>query len=122
MDGGRLNRLHRRHAVLNHVRELLGVVAMRIDTRIAAERHLRPAGEGLAEVIALQLADHHLLGDRLRQHAGLLALLQNEIVVIDFTDAHKRVSFERRTEPQSGGASTVVQNRTLGASTPMPVA
>ena len=38
--GGRgLDRLHRRHALLHHVGELLRVVAVREDAAVGAERH-----------------------------------------------------------------------------------
>src|SRR5258708_5105292 len=84
--GRRANRLHRRHAKLHHVEELLGVVAMRIDSSVGAERHLRAGFECFFKVFALQAADHLFLLYVFLGKPKLRSLIENVIVVIDIHD------------------------------------
>ena len=56
--GGGLDGLGWRHAVHDHVVELLGVVAVGVDSGVGAEGHFDSGLEGFAEVLALRFADH----------------------------------------------------------------
>ena len=69
---------------------------MRVDSCVSAERHASAAQQCAPEVLALQLAQVALLLDGLGKHAGLGALLQDEIVVVDVEDQKCAVLFRER--------------------------
>ena len=83
VPGGGLDRLHRRHAPLHHVGELLAVPAVRIHAGIGGEGHLLAGLHRLAEVLALHAADQLLLGDLRRRRAELGVFGQDVVVVVD---------------------------------------
>ena len=86
----------RLHAPLDHFAELPGIVAVRIDARIGAEGDLRAGLQGMAEILALQPAYFLFLLDGLREHAGLRAFLQNEIVVVNIKHQVRAVLLGQR--------------------------
>ncbi len=71
---------------MHHVMELLCVVAVGINAGVGAEGHFDAGGVGLAEVVALSLADAALLGQLLLGHADLGADLEDVVVVVDVHD------------------------------------
>ena len=85
-DGRGLDGLGGGHAVEDHIVELLGVVAVGVDAGVGAEGHLDPGSVGLAEVVALELADAALLGELLLGHANLRTDLEDVVVVVDVHD------------------------------------
>src|SRR5437867_2851785 len=57
-DGrGRPDRIERSHPILDHVAELAGVLAVRVDAAVGPEGHPAPGAERASEVVALQLPD-----------------------------------------------------------------
>src|SRR5271170_4546759 len=54
---GRLNGLHGRHPVLDHIGELPGVDPVRADPGIGTECHLHPGAYRFGEIAALDLAE-----------------------------------------------------------------
>ena len=78
-----MNRVERLHAPLDHFGKLFGVVAMRIDAGISTISDFCARLKRVAEVFALEAADFLFLFDGFREHAGLCALLKDEIVVIN---------------------------------------
>ena len=86
VDCGGLDSVERLHAPLGHFGELLGVVAVRIDTSVGAESHLCTGLIRVAEILALQAAEFLFLFDGLGEHACFLAFLENVIVVVNVED------------------------------------
>ncbi len=74
------------HAVHDHVVELLGVVAVGVDSGVGAEGHLYAGLEGFAEVLALEFAYAALLGGHLFGDAEIFGLAEDVVVVVDVHD------------------------------------
>ena len=61
MHGGRLDRLHRGHAVADHPGKLLRVVPVGIDPRVCAEDHLDTSRMRAAEGLTLRFGNLAIL-------------------------------------------------------------
>src|SRR5690606_18052488 len=85
------DRLQRRHAEAHHARELARVLAVRVHAGVGAERDGHAGLVRAAEVIALDAAGAALLLQRLGQDAGLLALAEDELGVVDVHHQHRAV-------------------------------
>src|ERR1700674_3304353 len=81
--GSRLNGLHRSESVLHHVEELLAVLPEGNRTGISAITNLHASLHSAAETVALFLTKHFFLGEVLFGVPIFLAMLKNEIVVVD---------------------------------------
>src|SRR5260370_2483646 len=86
VDGGGLDGLDRLHAPFDHLGKLSGIVAVGIDAGVGGKGHFRAGLIGVAKVFTLEAADLLFLFDGLRQHSGLGAFLENEVVVVDVKD------------------------------------
>ena len=66
--------------------ELLGVVAVWVDSGVGAEGHLYACLEGFAEVLALEFAYAALLGGHLLGDAEVFGFAEDVVVVVDVHD------------------------------------
>ena len=66
--------------------KLLGVVAVGVDAGVGAEGHLDSGLEGLAEVFALEFADHAFFDEHLFLDAEVFGFAEDVVVVVDVHD------------------------------------
>ncbi len=79
----RLNGFDRFHAPFDHLPKLFCVLAVGIHSGVSAEGDLRAGLVRVAEILTLQTPYLFFLFDGLRQHSGLGAFLQDEVIVVN---------------------------------------
>src|SRR6202007_918179 len=86
VDSCCLDRTHRRHSVLDHVRKLTGVLSVWIDSGVGSVGYLYPRGYGFSESVALSFGGLIVLAKKLLGVAEPPVFGCNVVAVEDVSD------------------------------------
>jgi hypothetical protein len=80
---GGLDRLHRRHAVLDHERKLASRDTVRTDARIGTERHFHSRASCFGEALALRFTKVPIVLEKISRRAAFFSVLLDALLVVD---------------------------------------